>query len=80
MFSKFLNILTIVTGQRSPVDGLFHITPEQKIVLNVFTAKSGSFSLKFCNISSNFLNISFLFDCFYTNKAGKPKDAESNQA
>ena len=50
-FCPFLS-LTIITEHRSSsilADGLLNLTPETKIVLNIFTAKSGSF-FQFCII------------------------------
>ena len=60
-FCPFLS-LTIITGQRSfssLADELLDITQEKKTVLNIFTAKSGSFLFKF-SISANF----WLMICF----------------
>ena len=62
--------LTIITGLRV----FSSLAERQKIVLNIFTAKSGSFSLIFA-----IKNICFLFD-LVSNKARKLKVAELNQA
>ena len=55
-FCPFLS-LAIITGQRSfssLSDGLPDITPETKIALNIFTAKSGSFFKKILQYFANF--------------------------
>ena len=84
MFSKFFKYfcpflsLTIFTGQRSfssLADGLLSITASQRIILNIFFAKSGSFLLNFA-IFCKFSKYQFI----YLQKRLENKVAESNQA